>query len=475
MKDAILRDEILGQYLPGYFTITVNSATDFINMSEQDYSTLVHEYIHFLQNISTVSGLTILSCIGAWVGHLTHGIYNNKESEGGIRCFPYYGENSDSSTIIENFDSIIISLYGDGENKGLNILSDKYGVTKVTLSPFSDNVLFDEITPMPERLKYSSRCLVEYAYLTTQGNSIQVPKITVDVGAICIYEYMAFTIEKHLFGTVGEPPKTPYLVVKDVADFIFGHEVNDDILVAICELTLQSPFPGEELYKILNNLNEKGYAINSMDKRSLSECCDSIYYIQEDYDILESGSTDSDGEFKGYSKKMLLNRQIEEVKKDFKVFFDGNPDFDKAYDALVYLLDSMSNFSGDDLMPISEMMFLEKKVAFNYLNNIIKLIGMPLLFNENGYVGHAIAAKGCDEQFFLFYTLYQYIRIFKYGDESCGLLHSCKNFQIQCVNENCQSNPRLKGKEELLCTLGQLIKVWGLNNYDFIKSRTGNS
>ncbi|EEA7603805.1 hypothetical protein GMM39_20825, partial [Salmonella enterica subsp. enterica] len=94
MKDAILRDEILGQYLPGYFTITVNSATDFINMSEQDYSTLVHEYIHFLQNISTVSGLTILSCIGAWVGHLTHGIYNNKESEGGIRCFPYYGENS---------------------------------------------------------------------------------------------------------------------------------------------------------------------------------------------------------------------------------------------------------------------------------------------------------------------------------------------------------------------------------------------
>ncbi|HFW3146840.1 TPA: hypothetical protein ACIBEM_004998, partial [Salmonella enterica subsp. enterica serovar Dublin] len=123
-----------------------------------------------------------------------------------------------------------------------------------------------------------------------------------------------------------------------------------------------------------------GYAINSMDKRSLSECCDSIYYIQEDYDILESGSTDSDGEFKEYSKKMLLNRQIEEVKKDFKVFFDGNPDFDKAYDALVYLLDSMSNFSGDDLMPISEMMFLEKKVAFNYLNNIIKLIGMPLLF-----------------------------------------------------------------------------------------------
>lgn len=171
---------------------------------------------------------------------------------------------------------------------------------------------------------------------------------------------------------------------------------------------------------------------------------------------------------------ILLNRQIEEMKKYFKVFFQENYGFYKAYNALVYLLDSMSDFSNNDLIPISEMMFLEKEVAFNHLNDIIKIIGVPLLFNENSCVGHAIAAEGYDEQFFLFYTLCQYIIIFKYGDESCSLLR-CKNFQIQCINENCQLNTRLKGKEELLCTLVQLIKFWGLNNYDFIKPRANNS
>ncbi len=33
MKYEILRYEIIGHYLPGYFTITVNSDTDFKNMS----------------------------------------------------------------------------------------------------------------------------------------------------------------------------------------------------------------------------------------------------------------------------------------------------------------------------------------------------------------------------------------------------------------------------------------------------------
>ncbi|MGX1958521.1 hypothetical protein [Serratia proteamaculans] len=468
MKNSILRDEILGSYLPGYFTITVNSDTDFKTMSQQDRSTLIHEYIHFLQNISTVSGLTILSYIGSWVGHVTHGIYNNEDSGERVRHFPYYGENSDSSKIIEDFDSIIISLYGDGEKSGLNILSDHFGVSKVTLSPFSENELFDEDIPMPERLSHSSRCLVEYSYLHNQGNTNQVPNITVDVGAICIYEYMAHTIEKSLFDVAGEPPKTPYLVVRDVADFIFGYKVNDDILVAICELTLQSPFPGEEFYKILNGLNEGGYDLNSMSKRLLIECCNSNYYIQEDYDILSVNPVDSNRGMQEYTKRTLLDRQIEEVKKDFKVFFQGSADFDKAYDALTYLLDSMSALRGDDLLPISELMFLKNEHAVNYLNDIIRKIGMPLLFNENGYVGHAIAAKGCDEQFFLFFTLYQYLRVFKYGDSSCGLLNSCNDFQKQCVNENCHSNPHLKGKEELLCTLGQLIKTWGLNKYEFM-------
>lgn len=139
-----------------------------------------------------------------------------------------------------------------------------------------------------------------------------------------------------------------------------------------------------------------------MSKRSLIECCNSNYYIQEDYDILSVNPVDSDRVIQEYTKRTLLDRQIEEVKKDFKFFFQGDADFDKAYDALTYLLDSMNALRGDDLLPISELMFLKNEHAVNYLNDIIRKIGMSLLFNENGYVGHAIAAKGCDEQFSYF-------------------------------------------------------------------------
>ncbi|NIG35735.1 hypothetical protein C1Y43_16295 [Pantoea sp. ICBG 828] len=467
MKNITLKEDVLGSYLPGYFAITINSDTDFRTVSEEDASTLVHEYIHFLQNISTVSGLTILSCVGSWVGHLTHGIYHNNKHGELVRKFPYYGDDNHSAQFIETFDAIIISLYGDREKPVLDILADKYAVSNVSLSPFSDNDVFDEITPMPARFKHSGRCLVEYSYVGATKGATQFPTLTVDVGAICIYEFMAHSIQKKLYEKTAEPPKVPYLVVKDVANFISGYVVNDDILVAICELTLQSPFPGEELYKILNGFNDQNIDLNTISKEQLMTLCNSTYFIQEDYDLIENNVANSAGEMKKYTRKMLLERQIEEVKKDFRVFLQGNDDLEKAYGALVYLLDTIHSFRGDDLLPISELMFLEKDEAFTYLNGIIKKIGMPLLFNNNGYVGQGIATKDCDEQFFLFYTLYQYIRVFMYGKKTCDLINSCKNYQNNCVNENCSSNPHLKGREKWLCTLGQLIKFWGLSKYQF--------
>lgn len=65
------------------------------------------------------------------------------------------------------------------------------------------------------------------------------------LGAVCIYEFMAYAIEKHVSEKNFILPQVPYFVVKDVTEFILEMEVDDKIIACLCEFSLQSRSPGK--------------------------------------------------------------------------------------------------------------------------------------------------------------------------------------------------------------------------------------
>lgn len=52
----ILHNSNLGFYTQTFFRIHLYKNVTFNHMSEEDYAVLAHEYIHFLQDISTTYG-----------------------------------------------------------------------------------------------------------------------------------------------------------------------------------------------------------------------------------------------------------------------------------------------------------------------------------------------------------------------------------------------------------------------------------
>ena len=55
MKD--LRSSLQGKYEPSFFNMKVDIMSYNENMSDREISLFVHEYIHYLQNITTIYGL----------------------------------------------------------------------------------------------------------------------------------------------------------------------------------------------------------------------------------------------------------------------------------------------------------------------------------------------------------------------------------------------------------------------------------
>ena len=70
MSSTNKRYSLLGSYCPSYFSIQVNSCKDIYATSLLNDSVLFHEYIHFLQDITTTVGYERLYNLISKINHL---------------------------------------------------------------------------------------------------------------------------------------------------------------------------------------------------------------------------------------------------------------------------------------------------------------------------------------------------------------------------------------------------------------------
>ncbi|MFJ5361883.1 hypothetical protein ACIPUG_13110 [Pectobacterium sp. CHL-2024] len=450
--------EFLGSYAMDSFNLTVNTDNDFDQLTKQENATLVHEYIHFIQSVSTVYGWYTIGNLPILTQHIVNAIYNKDNSK--ERNFPYLKIGGEDDQVIENLTTLHQLLEGDlgcsGEHQELNSKSSFYIVDDVVSCSLSESEWFDEdYMELPNGVKYSKGVKVVYRFDPENIGLKNSKKINVMLGAVCLYEFMAYSIEKHILEEKINSPKVPYLVVKDVSEFMLGMEINDNVLSSICEFSLQSRSPGETFYETLKNLKKERIDFNLLTTDIINTC------FKEEYIIEVGGNKES------YDKIGLLNKFSDEALQEYKQIFSGLDDYIGITNLIYHIQERIKEYRDGNPLMISELLFMNPSDAVVEITKMMNEIAIPPIFNNNGYIGNSVSGGEYNEYFMFFPMLSEFVEIIRKGKSSCSLYSTCSVCSPEAISDNCLSNVYLKGRESMLCGVGQMIKMWKLNDFDF--------
>ncbi|EJC6256972.1 MULTISPECIES: hypothetical protein [Klebsiella] len=450
----------VGSYKMDGFHLTINTDNSMEELTPEENQTLVHEYTHFLQSISTVYGWYRISNLAIITQHLVYGIYN--KDNGFVRQFPFFSPSGKDGALIESAMSLNTMLEGsngeEGDIKKINQSSGFYVVHDVKAECFSKHPDFDEdIMELPAGATLSKNIRVTYLFDPTGQRKDNPNKIDVMLGAVCIYEFMAYAIEKHVSEKNVILPQVPYFVVKDVAEFILEMEVDDKIIACLCEFALQSRSPGETFYDLLIGLKKQGFDYNVLTPDHMRKIFNACYIMETD-----------DGPI-SYSSIELLHKYADETLEEYKTLFSSLEDYKSIADLLSHINDAVNVYRNGDLYMISKLLFKTPKEAISEIIEIMKTVGIPPIFNNSGYIGHSISDHRYDRYYLFLPMLNEFVNFTLKGNFRCELLDTCKKHSPEVINDKCHSNVYLKGKDDLLCGVGQIIKMWKLNDYTFLE------
>lgn len=196
------------------------------SLSPEDRVVLFHEYIHFLQDISTYYGLNAIYAHGEYIHSVVTRIYQAQKSSFTV---PF--------EITDNNDNVLLNRQLANLTQG-----DDTSISKLTITQIEESE--DEIN-IPN--KYIER-IPNIIIHTTDSMMI--------FGAIAIMENMAYIFERLCEPTCYKnSPDYPYRAAELVADFYVPDFSNDPLMVlALCDMCLQSSNPGACFVRVMKGI-----------------------------------------------------------------------------------------------------------------------------------------------------------------------------------------------------------------------------
>jgi len=231
-----------GFYSSSYLKIEVDTDDSFLlfdeTLSELGAATFLHEYIHFLQDITTTHGMFNLISEVDYIK-----LFNSKLQLLGVNSInvPFQTTIEDGPTHL-NLEMRKIWI-GGGDHK---TYEGEYTVYK---EPFN----LDQgvgLAPLPL-----------YKIFIQWGNE-EIGGGRYAFGSYCISESMAYEIEQVLYRDVIQPapPQMPYLSARLVADKLHpGFTDNVENLVALCDASFMYNDPGLVFFDIITKMANEQY------------------------------------------------------------------------------------------------------------------------------------------------------------------------------------------------------------------------
>ena len=414
-----MRSGTYGEYYEDCFIIKLNIDVDFANLGNSDdadhYGTFIHEYFHFLQNMSTTYGNMSMAVFYAKIRDILYKLANNENNE--MSRIVLYSNNIQDYIIkqeiaLGDMDSWTYEAYDFIQIEDIILKKDDL------LGEYAVNAV-----PIVKLL------------ITKNGKCIHKE---LNFGAMCIMESMADMFERKIYGRSKAKEYVQYDICEKIWEYLFRGTVQYDLLFRCSEYSLMYDNPGQMFYAAIKMLSEtntekiKTEEIDSFFKSQVKP------YFMDDY-----------------------NGWFSEMMSQFNALVPKNNKFAS------HLKDYVGSFCQEfnDLRNKQALYFSKlynsEPAAIKFIISSLVGVACPLVISNNNEVYGADTIPGNAlgmEEYAAFYALYSMFGI--QGKDKCELFEICKKNNEGIVSSSCFDNPLETGKKEKLCTLGQLLYMW---------------
>lgn len=391
---------ILGFYSQSAFRIGIETNLAFMNMNEKDYSILAHEYMHFLQDITTSYGAFCAYSISEYIKSVADSI---RESKDGTIKIPYTPEPGDDNVFANYY---VRSLtYGDyNEIKSVSEL--------IELRNLQEALESKDLDSFP---------VIELLLKDGEGN----PK-TVYLGACAVMESLAYMMERFIAPLSLPSPDYPYAIVEKIVEMIYPEFGNDVLnVIALCDVSLLTSSPGHTLVCYLVQFKEDAWLPNQP---------------EDVYDKVLAGG------FKVQGSEPCTRTFEEEMNEMCRLSIESvNSYF--APELVRYRKWIKETFTrGFELRSKKPTFMLDIARDGDIRNNRIlkylieEYLGTPIITNPWGEATIKSPAVPFDSDFFLFPAIGEVMKLFESGICKCSLKECCARLDGP-GDDKCDSEP----------------------------------
>ena len=385
-----------------------------------DATVLFHEYIHFLQDITTFYGLNNLYVQSEYLHSVVNRVKGNLQFQ-----VPYM--------IRDNKDNVLLNqkicrlTNGDSEESSFYLVH--------SVDEWSDDLADDFISNPP---------ISEIKNIVLNQNDNMR-----SFGAIAIMESMAYILERLCSpNAYVSSPDYPYRAAELVAIYYDAKFGNDLLRVlALCDMSLQNSNPGLCFVNIMKLVGEG---------KLLFDTPESIYdyfYNRRVKSVYGRVTSWQDS----YNK--LLN-QVDTCLQDY---IKGIDSLKSYHEWINHLVDFSRDWRNNDryfLLKMARKNDLKKNDCWGYT---VARIGSPLMVNANNHY-FKLPYDGMQEgeSVEMYAALKEIYKLFLEGNKPCGLLTWCNDSLESTPNELCNTAPWKKVGETKLCPYAFFWRHWGL-------------
>lgn len=411
----ILRKDY-GEYVKGFFQISLDmELEDYLSinrMKPEELATLVHEYVHFLQNITTTYGVGYFNDNSSFIQLF---ISDADKYEKNIP-FPFLEENSGVENAYEEAE--LRSFYlGDSMQKKIHHIN----AIKIESDEIMNSIIQNEKLELVN-IYYNDES-IPYAF-----------------GASCIEESMAYLIESEKFSGLCRKNEFPYNSCELVCENLCPELVEKkNIIVALAEISLMHFNCGLKFVELVKTIGRK-----RIELRNTHEVV-KIFKDDISFEIYRKVYEES---FEKIDFLYPINTPFKNINIWLKDKFKKGFEYRRKFCNL-----------------LAQMMDMPRKKSRDYFVTLTNEFEFPALCDRNNNIFSSI------DDMSLALVPIAIFNTFKGMGTECYLYKYCKVSKIPTINENCKQAPWLQSEKDILCPYGLFWYHYGLSGKIVNKTR----
>lgn len=418
--------ETRGFYEPGLLHLRINTDKSLDNLNElmdsdrELFSTFLHEYLHFLQEVTTTNGLTHTAFYINTLKALNYNVINDGKEEFEV---PF---------VIDN---------------NFNTLSQ----IEVRFTCIGD-------VPNENYAKYDGY-IQDMQKIDDHGTIINVPKYKVYFydqdrqlknfyfGSTCLKEFVAHCIQSQFYPDV-DHPDLPY----KIAELILDKECptlasNLQYYLALCDACLIGYHPAQLFFEAIERIKAENYTPKTPE--------DIYEYVLN----VKFGRNSAQ-----FTPLQLFQAQKKDVIDHLENALQI-AEFSTNLDWIKHILSEASDLRFNNPTFMTKIIDQNGNLTETF-HKITKALGTPY-FTNNKELGGMIMPENLAEppkQPYQLLAFKQILNIYN-GKQNCSLYNLCSHSKSKVtVDENCKVSPWKRAKDQQLCPLAQLWRTWGLTD-----------